>query len=76
MYVVRNKDQPLLSNALAKYFKMLFQFCERDKNITKFFPGQPSKKLNELHDEPARKCPKVYSTQVTESTDNELSETV
>ena len=45
-------------------------------DITKFFQSQPSEKLNELQEEPARKCPKVDNTQVTESTDDELSEAV
>ena len=45
-------------------------------DITKFFQSQPSEKLNELQEEPARKCPKVDNTQMTESTDDELSEAV
>ena len=45
-------------------------------DITKFFQSQPSVKLNELQEEPARKCPKVDNTQMTESTDDELSEAV
>ena len=45
-------------------------------DITKFFQSQPSEKLNELQDEPARKCPKIDNTEMTESTDDDLSEAV
>ena len=45
-------------------------------DITKFFQSQPSETLNELQDEPVRKCRKVNNTQIEESTDDDLSEPV
>ena len=39
-----------------------------------FFQRQSCEKLNELQDEPDRKCPKVDNTKMMESTDDELSE--
>ena len=45
-------------------------------DIKNYFRNQPSEKLDDLQYEPARKSPKVDSTQMLESTtDDELRET-
>ena len=41
-------------------------------DVKKIFRSQPSGKLDELQDEPARKCRKVDDTHILEYTDDEF----